>query len=165
MFVFFFLGKLAVLAGAGRHSLAWAVVREEGGRSRRMQKCPVPHPPPPFFLIYLLKGGQWGVGFFCVKLCLGGVLSQHMVVSAPVIICVKEENEPFFSRASCDYQWRPCLLLQWVVSLGQDLRQKSATLNCERAQATVSAIMEQGEVVFRRKCLVRCESILKKNKL
>lgn len=123
------------------------------------------HTPPPFFLIYLLKGGQWGVGSFCVKLCLGGVLSQHMVVSAPVIICVKEENEPFFSRASCDYQWRPCLLLQWVVSLGQDLRQKSATLNCERAQATVSAIMEQGEVVFRRKCLVRCESILKKNKL
>lgn len=34
----------------------------------------------------------------------GGALSQHMVVSAPVIIYVKEENEPFFSRASCDYQ-------------------------------------------------------------
>jgi len=25
-------------------------------------------------------------------------LSQHMVVSAPVIICVKEENEPFLGR-------------------------------------------------------------------
>lgn len=68
-------------------------------------------------------------GFFFLRLCLGTVLSQHMVVSAPVIVCVKEENEPFFSWASCDYQWRPCLLLQWAVSLGQDLRQESATLN------------------------------------
>ena len=145
----------------------WALaglVSGQGGRGKEQKdaeaSCPVCVLVPPVF--FLLRGRQWGIGVFFVKLYLGGILSQHMVVSAPVIICVREENEPFFSRASCDDQWRPCLPLQWAVSLGQDLRQKSATLNCERAQDTVSAIMEQGEVVCRRKCLVRCEGILKK---
>lgn len=47
-----------------------------------------------FFYFFFSEGEGWEV-FFCQPLSRGGVLSQHMVVSAPVIICVKEENEPF----------------------------------------------------------------------
>lgn len=47
---------------------------------------------PHFF--FFSEGEGWEV-VFCQPLSRGGVLSQHMAVSAPVIICVKEENEPF----------------------------------------------------------------------
>lgn len=78
------------------------MVRGEGEETEGCKKnvfvCVCPHFK--FLFYFYLKGRAVGVlagfwGFF-LRLCLGRVLSQHMVVSAPVMICVKEDNEPFF---------------------------------------------------------------------
>lgn len=75
------MGKLTALL----EQVGWCCAWEGEGQHKDIERC------SPLFFFLKGRAGRW----FFVSLCQGGVLSQHMVVSAPVIICVKEENEPF----------------------------------------------------------------------
>lgn len=75
-------GKLTALL----EQVGWCCAWEGEGQHKDIECC-----SPLFFFS---EGEGWEV-VFCQPLSRGGVLSQHMAVSAPVIICVKEENEPF----------------------------------------------------------------------